>query len=177
MDTGLIFPGAAANDATVGTIDWVDTSGTGKTLLQDISVIDGSSGICHPSGVRLSGPVTDTSAKLFIGGAASGTSQSLGTLFSTGERVYGGSTNLWGLTPTVSDVNASNFGFGISLTGNGGTSKYLYVSNFGFSIPTGATINGIDVTCGVLSPAGTPQFDYIEVRIYYTPIGFNIALV
>lgn len=163
------FPGTASNDATVGTIDWVDDNSTGLSLVELISANDGNT--THPTGVRITGGVTDTSARLFIGGSPAGDSKHLGTTFSTGVRTYGGASDLWGLTPSVAQINASNFGFGISITGNGGTSKYLYVSNFGFSIPTGATIDGIEVDADVINTIGEPDFDYISIKVYYTASG------
>ena len=165
-DTGFEFSGTAVNDATVGTIDWVDVDSTGLTLVQLISADDDQ--FTHPTGVRLSGGVTDTSAVLFIGGSASGDSQHLGTVFTSGVRTYGSSTELWGLTPSVAEVNAGDFGFGISVTGNGGVSKYLFVSGFGFSVPVGATIDGIEVACDVVNTDGRPKFDYIQTKVHYT---------
>lgn len=171
-DTGLIFPGAAVNDATVGTIDWIENwdadPDNANDLIGAISA-DGGGGL-HPTGVRISASVTDSTAKLFIGGVPAGSNKAFGTGFTTGIRTYGSASDLWGLTPTTAQVNASDFGFGISLTGNGGTSKYLYVSNFGFTIPASTIIDGIEVKCDVQIPSGNPNFDYIQVKIYYTSV-------
>ena len=58
---------------------------------------------------------------------------------------YGGTNDLWGATLTASVINSSNFGFRIGYGFDTSTiSDYLDVSNFGFSIPTGATIEGVE---------------------------------
>ena len=145
---------------------WVEVVGTGDTLIQAISADGG--GMLHPTGVRISGAVTESSIKLVIGGVVAGDNKSTGAGFTTGIKTYGGATDLWGLTPTVAQINASNFGYAISLVGNGGTSKYLMVTNFGFTIPTGATINGVEVANDIENPAGAPRWDYIQIKVYYT---------
>lgn len=62
--------------------------------------------------------VTDTKVQLVIGGTISGSNLAdTGTKWPTSDAYasYGGATSLWGLTPSVSDINASNFG--VVLTG------------------------------------------------------------
>lgn len=158
-DSGFLFPSSAANDATVGTIDWLnpthaetDDSSTDTTCA-----------------VRGSGGTTDNSARLFIGGVVAGNDLKTGASLGGGtSRTYGGATELWGLTPSVAQINATDFGFGWSITGNLGVGKYLYVSTFGFAIPAGATINGIEVSVDYTDPAGTVLLDSISIKVYYT---------
>lgn len=152
------LPGTAGQDATIGTIDWADQS--------NITALD--SNRASANAVRVSGAVTDESVKLINGGSIAGNDKTLDTTLLTAERSYGGPTDTWGLTLSASDVNASNFGVGFSMIGNGGTSKYLTATNFGFSIPTGATIDGIEVFVNIYNPAGTPSVDSIEMCVYYT---------
>jgi hypothetical protein len=61
------------------------------------------------------GGVVDDSVKLVIGGTVSGSDIDTGAAWSTSltTDTIGGSTELGGLTPTYSDVNASNFGVAI----------------------------------------------------------------
>lgn len=60
----------------------------------------------------LSNEVDDSSIKIIKGGVVSGTSQSAGALWPAVQTTatFGGPSNLWGLTWTAADVNASNFG-------------------------------------------------------------------
>ncbi|KKP32805.1 MAG: hypothetical protein A2312_04460 [Candidatus Staskawiczbacteria bacterium RIFOXYB2_FULL_32_9] len=92
---------------------------------------------------------------------------------------YGGDSDLWGETWTASDINDSDFGIAIAVYGGGHPTDnyityYIKAANFGFNIPTEATINGIKVevkkkyleACGSgLSCAG---IDYISITVYYT---------
>lgn len=80
---------------------------------------------------------------------------------------YGGSTDMWGTTFAKADVEDSDFGVEIRATKGTSTSDviasidhvsitihytasetgdYLDLTNFGFAIPTGATINGVTVS-------------------------------
>lgn len=73
---------------------------------------------------------------------------------------------------TVGDIVWTNPGNAISSndiyavfsTGpEGGVSHYLKATNFGFSIPTGSTINGILVEIEAKRPAGTAGFDNVRI--------------
>lgn len=94
---------------------------------------------------------------------------------------YGSSSNLWGESWSASDINNSNFGVAITISdGNNNSiqSHYLKATNFGFTIPTGATINGILVeregkqtsssTYGVPGSFGIANIDHIRIAVYYT---------
>tara|TARA_R100000808_G_scaffold3310_1_gene11864 strand:- start:1370 stop:5290 length:3921 start_codon:yes stop_codon:yes gene_type:complete len=123
--------------------------------------------------------VTDKLVQLVVGGSLVGNNKAdTGTAWGTSDATanYGGATDLWGLTPSRSQVVASDFGVEIRATkgtststrqaridhvtitihyDTNETSDYLDVQNFGFDIPTGATINGIIVSVERKSNTGT----------------------
>jgi hypothetical protein len=91
----------------------------------------------------------------------------------TSTRTYGNSTDLWGTTWTPSDINNSGFGLALqaqhafSAPGNPfvgsvaivvwylkGT-QILKATNYGFAIPSNATISGIQINVQRVSSAGT----------------------
>ena len=122
--------------------------------------------------------VVDSLVQLVVGGALVGNDNADAvTAWPTTEAVsnYGGSTDLWGLTPTRAQVVASDFGVEIRATKSTSatvqtridhvtitihydtneTSDYIDVQGFGFAIPTGAAIDGIIVTIERKSTTGT----------------------
>ncbi len=120
----------------------------------------------------------DNSVKLIVGGTVSGTDQSTGAAISTsGFRLdsYGGSTNLWGLSLTAADVNASNFGVAYSSI-LVAASHYLEATNFGFSIPSGVTINGIKADIEKLVVVPDVRVDYVQLTVYYTASGTSVEV-
>lgn len=60
--------------------------------------------------------LNDSSIKIVKGGTISGTDQSAGASWGNtlADVTFGGSSNLWGLSWTVSDINSSNFGVAFS---------------------------------------------------------------
>lgn len=86
-------------------------------------------GFTIPAGVTINGITVEFSgtddrgtalishAFLIIGGANTGTDQAASQSFS-GTVIIGGISSLWGTTPTAAQVNASNFGVGISVHGH-----------------------------------------------------------
>jgi len=122
--------------------------------------------------------VTDDLVQLVVGGSLSGSDKASASAWPTTEAAatYGGSTDLWGLTPTRAQVVASDFGVeiratkGTSVTArqaridhvtitihydSNETSDYIDLQEFGFDIPTGSTIDGIIVTIERSSRTGT----------------------
>lgn len=117
-------------------------------------------------------------------GTAGGTAKSGTIPSSEGYVSLGGSSDLWGNTLTYSDVNDS--GFGVSFYAQGaftdpvstGKSYYMKASNFGFSIASGNTINGVLV--GIESKwagtwlgegLGTDYYvyvDHVRLTVYYS---------
>lgn len=65
--------------------------------------------------------VADGDVHLFQSGSAVGTDKATGTNFPTsfGVVTYGGSSDLWGITPSVADVEDSAFGVGFRATYTG----------------------------------------------------------
>lgn len=120
----------------------------------------------------------DTAVLIVKGGAIGATDQTTDTSTTTSDAEYtfGGTTDLWGETWTPTDINGATFGFVISYSygwADVGVTEYLKATNFGFSIPTGATITGIVATVEArhLISATTwsrPQVDHVELTVYYT---------
>lgn len=111
---------------------------------------------------------TDNIVRLIQGGTISGNNNSVGAANPSAFTLcnYGSSADLWGLSWAYSDINASNFGVAYSATSSN-TSHYLEATNFGFSIPSGATINGIQV--GIYKAGtGAVSVDYIQITVTYT---------
>jgi hypothetical protein len=87
---------------------------------------------------------------------------------------YGGSSDLWGETWSVSDINDTDFGVVISIyVDGGGRTEYLKATNFGLSVPAGATVDGIEVKIEQKQEADGDFFpyayvDHIQIKVYYT---------
>jgi len=87
---------------------------------------------------------------------------------------YGSSTDLWSETWTPSDINDSDFGIAFSSENTQGSeiNQYLKATNFGFSIPSDATINGILVEIEkkrfyAAGNYGVAYVDHIRITVYY----------
>lgn len=87
--------------------------------------------------------------------------------------VFGGAADLWGASWTPAEINAATFGVLMACRNpeNNAWSYYLCAKNFGFAIPTGATIQGIrvdfyrgdDVLAGY-----TAYVDYVTITVTYS---------
>lgn len=96
----------------------------------------------------------------------------------TNPRTLGGSTQTFGQTLTPADVNDPNFGIAIAFGQFNGTTHadktdYIKVTNFGFAVPTGASIDGIEILVGADQYSGGGgtsglEVNYIQVRIYFS---------
>lgn len=174
IPTNSTFPGTGANMTGVGSLAWTNP---GNITADDSSyaVIDGNDfGETYSdttvSIVRADGSVGSTNKAQ--AGAWSGTE----TVVS-----YGGTTDLWGETWTPADINDSDFGAVLSITRSfGDTSNYLRGSNFGFSIPSSATITGIQldikrVGIGGISPEA--RVNYFKITVYYTDTSLDNNVV
>lgn len=66
---------------------------------------------------------SDSDIRLVVGGAAAGTNKARSAFFTWATTdtyiTYGGAADLWGLTPTADQVNAADFGVGVSAKLNG----------------------------------------------------------
>ena len=131
-------PGTVANDTSFGSSSWINVNNakvsdniyasnlinnTTASALQDAVVkivkSDGSIGTTDKADTSTNWTGTDT-------------------YFS-----YGSYSDLWGESWTDTDINNTNFGVVIAAKDITNNSNYLKATNFGFSIPSGATINGI----------------------------------
>lgn len=137
---GPNYTNTVANDASIGTVAW-----TNPTNAQ------GNQTTVYAYADLLNSGVVEFSVKLIKGGAISGTDKSTGATIPTVQTSvnYGSASDLWGLTFTNTDINASNFGvaFAAQEPLAPTISNYLSATNFGFSIPASSTINGI--TCSI----------------------------
>ena len=89
---------------------------------------------------------------------------------------FGGSSDLWSETWTAANINDSDFGVAVSFIGvehgtANYTTNYIKGTNFGFSIPTDATIDGIEaeVSCRYTGGQNADvQVFYIKITVTYT---------
>jgi hypothetical protein len=147
MATQTAIAGTGGDDATVGTITWTSTG--------NVTADDSAYALYSEAG----GNTLDNSIKLIKGGTISGTDKSAGATWSVDveETVsFGSTSDLWGITLTPTDVNASNFGVGISAKDTTTVSHYLTGTNYGFT--TSGTINGITATFNRLTHNGAGSF-------------------
>lgn len=154
--------GAGANVSDAGDFDW---SNPGRITASD----DSRSRVL---GVG-SNAVTWNTVQLVVGGSRAGANKSTGAAVPTTETVvnFGGSSDLWSLTPSVAQVKASNFGVAVRVDlGFGVTSQYLTATNFDFSdIPNDATIDGIEAHIEIIRfGGGNTDVDHIALTVYYT---------
>lgn len=78
---------------------------------------------------------------------------------------YGGASDLWGESWTPADINDADFGLAFSVTDDGDSQAELYVANFGFAIPTSATILGITVQIEGHNGTSAAHFGVDNIRI------------
>ena len=137
-DSGWKSPGTVVDDAAVGTVAWTNPD---NAKASDDSIAEYYPGSMGEPTLKL--------IKLVIGGSVVGNSKSNNeTLHDDELHDFGGSTDTWGNTLSVSDINSSSFGVvlqGEEIWINLNESHYLKATNFGFSVPSGATIDGVIV--------------------------------
>jgi hypothetical protein len=169
---GPLNAGTVADDSSVGTVAWsnpTNAQGAADTVYATIAVNGPMTGhylkatnfgFTIPSGATINGVVvefrrsdsngilTDGTIKLVKGGVVSGTNKSAGATWPTSDtwNSFGGTTDLWGLTLTDTDINSSTFGVVLSPTISGLTSGF--------------------------TPA---QVDAIRITVYYTASGGTIT--
>lgn len=83
---------------------------------------------------------------------------------------FGGTSNLGGASWTPADISSSNFGAIFRFSSSSATSSYLRATNFGFSIPSGETILGIQYSIsakgsGIGTPSAILSVNYITCTI------------
>lgn len=159
---GPNYAGTAANDASHGAQAW-----TNPTNAQGA-----------PDGSYATQPSTqnkEDTIRLVVAGTPTGTNKSTGASLPTTLQFvsYGGAADLWGTTLTPAQVNASTFGMVYAITdGAITTSNYLKLTNYGFSIPTTATINGVQVEVDVINDVSSTlstEVDAVRITVTYTP--------
>jgi len=114
----------------------------------------------------------DQTIQLLSSGSLIGTNQAINSALgsSFAYRTYGGASSLWGATLTASIVNSSTFGVRIRMQTFSNNTDKLDVTNLGFSVTTGATIDGVmvEIKWKYDSSAGQAWVDFVRVTIYYT---------
>lgn len=101
------------------------------------------------TGMSNSATCRDSVVKLIIGGTASGSNLADSATDWSGSYTsafYGDATNLWGLTPTMAQVRASNFG--VSISGQ-------------VNLPSSTGTCVLDI-------------EYVKITVYYTPNAYKI---
>jgi hypothetical protein len=175
-------PSTAATDSSSGgTQDWTDTN----NIMVGDSAYSSALVASYALDVQTC-DVIDHRARIIKGGVIGTTDKANGSIWSSsGETVtYGGSSDTWGLSWTPSDINNSGFGFALSARESPAacsaevyTTYYLKATNFGFSIPTNGTIQGIQVSVdrkGLYQYVGkyhdhkTAQIDTVKITIFYS---------
>ena len=152
-------PSTAADDSTVGTAAW---SNTGNVTASDnvyalasplnntqshyikatgfgFAIAGVVNGITVEIERKYAGggtTVLDKSIKLVKGGVISGTDKAALIGFGTADtyQAYGGVSDLWGLTLTDTDVNASNFGFVYSAVEINGIAVSVFVDHMRITV-------------------------------------------
>lgn len=165
-NTTAMSPGTVVDDATVGTVEWSNPDNA-KVSDNTYASADTNFG---------TGPqYADYAVKIVKSDGSIGTENKANLSISAWPTTeayinYGSASDLWSEVWTASDINDVDFGVVISAVDSGARkTHYLKASNFGFSIPIGATINGILVSIEKKG-IGYQEFyiDHIRITIYYT---------
>jgi hypothetical protein len=162
-------PGTMADDDAIGTVAW-NNPDNAKASDSNCALAVGT---LH----------YEYSIRLVVGGSIVGDEKSNDAKLPVGSGnkayiSYGGSSDKWGLTPTPTEINGSDFGvvFATSNQEQSTISHYLEATNFGFSIPSDATIDGIlvEVEQYYETTFGSDRVDHIRITVYYTPEGWVV---
>lgn len=164
--TAYTLPRQAVQAAS-GTYQWLN--------LDRITADDGS----EATGAYIAGSNHSwKTLRLIIGGVAAGTDKGTPTtsIPYTWPVVKGGASDKWGNTLTPAIVN--NYDFGIEFevgnaTGGASVSWKIRATDFGFAIPSDATIDGVELSIDGSAFAGGGGttgigLDSLQLRIYYT---------
>lgn len=173
-------PDSGADNAGVGTITWTspgnvlasdDNKATAAMLQNEIThyLVATDFDFAIPTGATIDGieakiernvtnanSVKDSSVKLVVGGAVSGNERAdTSTFYPTTDTVatYGGPADLWGLTPTVDQVNATDFGFALACTNTNASSRTARVDHMTLTVyytePAGSQIRRSRMAAGI----------------------------
>jgi len=145
--SGPNYPGTVVNDIGIGTRAWSNATNVGasdNTYATAFHLAGGTTqylkatnfGFSIPSGATIdgievtieaatyAGSTRDSTVSLVKGGTISGSNLGTNTSWTTSDsiRTYGGPSQLWGLSWTDTDINASTFGVAYSSVMAGGKS-------------------------------------------------------
>jgi len=168
-DTGFLYPGTVTS---------------GFTNPQYLSADDNQYAVYTPASFNTGYPRL-TTVKLRYDGSDIGDNKGTSTQLGTTETLYsfGGASDLWNATLTPSIINSSTFGVHCDVYSSSGSYVQAVVTNFGFSVPSGATINGVVCECGAYYVSSrvtkAVYVDYIRLKVYYTQNGttYNMSAV
>jgi len=165
-----ILAGTMADDSAVGTVAWLTPNGA--------KVLNDSSYAISPMNMDDTWHGWDNEVKIVKSDGTIGTTNKADTVnawhYPPTYIPYGSSSELWNETWTAEDINDIDFGVVLSVkrtdvdTSTTDYSHYLKATNFGFTIPTGATINGILVEINKNTGSGGILVDHIRITVYYT---------
>jgi len=167
-DTGWKNPGTCVDDDIIGTVAWSNPDNA--KVSDDTYTRSVGRGGVTPN-------LKDNRVSIVKSDGSIGTqNKALGTWSSTESYVsYGGVDDLWGEAWVVEDVNDINFGVVLSVDSYYQDitlySHYLKASNFSFSVPMGATIDGIEVEIErkfTWTFDQNADVDHIRIKVYYT---------
>jgi hypothetical protein len=86
---------------------------------------------------------------------------------------YGGASDTWNATLTDTIVNSASFGVAIRWMEiiDSDLTDAIFIYNFGFSVPSGATIDGVIIEARIGPNSGGdfyPGVDNVRATVYYT---------
>lgn len=148
---GPLNPNSGAfGSAFGGTIDWVDISNafTENNFFAYVNLVGATTsnyiclynfGFSIPTGSTINGIVVewlrnsnnglvaDNSVRLLINNSYAGDEKSFGSIWPTtaAYQSFGGAADLWGLTPTVAQINSAFFGACLSAVSSGSDVAYV----------------------------------------------------
>jgi hypothetical protein len=160
--TALTYATSAWNDPTAGATAWATP---GNALTDDASYATFMNG----------GSYGEVGARLVLNNAASGSLKIQTLTAGVTALTYGSSGDLWGCQLSASGINASGFGISYQASGAAGVSQRLVTSVYGFTIPDGSIIDGVEAVIergivGAFAPYYT-YVDFMAIKVYYTEVG------
>lgn len=172
-DTGWLSASTITSDSSVGDRPWANPS----------NAISSDDSYATTNGDSFTYEYNfDKTIKLVVGGSVVGDNKASGEWGTTDSySTYGSDSDLWGITPSLNDINDELFGVVIQCTGSFSAydSYYLKATNFGFSIPENNSIDGIIVEVEKKSDSGgsypVAYVDHIRIKVFYTETGVTIT--
>lgn len=163
--TGWLNATIGASDSGYGTLPWNSTG----DIVSDNTVYATGIGAYPFAQTILSGSVKLAVGGVIVGDNRAGDDTTAFVKGSDTDLTFGSSTDTWGITPSVAEVNASNFG--VAFADDQG-SYYLLASGFGASVPAGNLIKGIEAVVQVRQfdngfSYSFSAVDVMQVRIHY----------